>query len=60
MEDYTQANTYCEKLAAKYPENEHFDYYLGVCYYKLGNTDKAFNYFKNEYSVIYKTDDYEL
>ena len=31
IEDYAQAKTYYERLAAQHPENEHFNYYLGVC-----------------------------
>ena len=60
IEDYAQAKTYYEQLAAEHPENEHFNYYLGVCYYKLGNTEKALDYFKKASAADSKTGDYEF
>lgn len=60
IEDYAQAKIYYERLADEHPENEHFNYYLGVCYYKLGNTDKALDYFKKASSGDSMTGDYEF
>ena len=60
VEDYVQAKTYYEQLVQEHPENDHFNYYLGVCYFKLGDTDKALTYFKKASSGNSKTGDYEF
>ncbi|HSZ71037.1 MAG TPA: OmpA family protein [Cytophagaceae bacterium] len=60
IEDYTNAQIYYEELVKEHPENEHFNYYLGVCFYKLGNTDKALDYFKKASAGDSKTGDYEF
>ena len=60
IEDYAHAKEYYEQLAKEHPENEHFNYYLGVCYFKLGDTDKALSYFKKTSSGITKSSDYEF
>ncbi len=60
IEDYKQAKTYYEQLVKEHPENDHFNFYLGVCYFKLGDTDKALVYFKNASSDDSRSGDYEF
>ncbi|MFL5729773.1 MAG: OmpA family protein [Cytophagaceae bacterium] len=45
VEEYDEAAKLYEQLAAKYPQNMNYKYYLGVCYFKLGDKDKAIKYF---------------
>jgi outer membrane protein OmpA-like peptidoglycan-associated protein len=45
VEEYGQAVKLYEELAKKYPQNENYMYYLGVCYLKLGDKEKALKYF---------------
>ena len=45
VEEYGEAAKFYEELSKKYPNNTNFVYYLGVCYFKLGNKEKAFYYF---------------
>src|SRR4051812_27429115 len=46
VENYTEAQTLFEQLSKQHPENNNFKYYLGVCSFKLGNTEKALSYFR--------------
>jgi tetratricopeptide (TPR) repeat protein len=45
VEEYTEAAKLYEDLAQKYPQNLNYKYYLGVCYFKLGDKEKAIKYF---------------
>lgn len=45
VEEYGEAKTLFEELEKEHPENLNFKYYLGVCYFKLGETNKALKYF---------------
>jgi len=45
VEEYGEAAKYYEELLKIYPNNTNFVYYLGVCYFKMNNKEKAFYYF---------------
>jgi outer membrane protein OmpA-like peptidoglycan-associated protein len=55
IEEYEEAKTLFQELVEKHPENSNFKYYLGVCYFKLGNADKALKYFKESTPDTSKT-----
>ncbi|MBX9850905.1 MAG: OmpA family protein, partial [Cytophagaceae bacterium] len=46
IEEYAAAKELFQQLVDEHPENSNFKYYLGVCYFKLGEADKALKYFK--------------
>jgi outer membrane protein OmpA-like peptidoglycan-associated protein len=45
VEEYAQAAKLYEDLTQKYPQNQNYKYYLGVCYFKLGDKEKAIKNF---------------
>jgi outer membrane protein OmpA-like peptidoglycan-associated protein len=45
VEEYDDAVKLYEQLSLKYPQNQNYKYYLGVCYFKLGDKEKAIKYF---------------
>ena len=47
VEEYSSAIPYYEQLIKDYPENQNYQYYLGVCYYKTFQPEKAIALFKS-------------
>jgi outer membrane protein OmpA-like peptidoglycan-associated protein len=45
VEEYDEAAKLYGDLVQKYPQNLNYKYYLGVCYFKLGDKEKAIMYF---------------
>jgi outer membrane protein OmpA-like peptidoglycan-associated protein/tetratricopeptide (TPR) repeat protein len=45
VEEFDEAAKLYETLSQKYPQNMNYKYYLGVCYFKLGDKEKAIKYF---------------